>query len=282
MGASLERPLTVVSAPAGYGKSVLVSDWSRSLDIPVAWVVLDETESELSQFLAYLLAALDSVYPGAFEAARYWLANPDLPSPQTIASDLINVIVNVGMPVVLVLDDYHQIDHGSAVHELFDAILKHPPANFHLVLVTRRDPPLALTKLKANNQLTELRLSDLQFSDVEASQVLCVALGEIPEDTWVRDLQERVEGWGAGLRMVALAARHFQNLHRTLGAVPTGLREIQGYLLLHEVIKDLPTERQFRDEYVQTTDSLQTSSASPGNDLRYRLARSTSASSSQI
>lgn len=244
LGATLERPLTVVSAPAGYGKSVLVSDWSRSLDIPVAWVVLDETESELSQFLAYFLAALDSVYPGAFEAARHWLANPDLPSPQTIASDLINVIVNVGRPVVLVLDDYHQIDHGSAVHELFDAILKYPPANFHLVLVTRRDPPLALTKLKANNQLTELRLSDLQFSDVEASQVLCVALGEIPVSTWVRDLQERVEGWAAGLRMVALAAGRLRNPIRTQQAVPTGLREIQEYLL-QEVIEDLPAKTQY-------------------------------------
>ena len=87
---SLERPLTVVSAPAGYGKSVLVSDWTRSLAIPVAWVSLDEAESEFAQFLAYFLSALDSIYPRAFESILQMLANPELPNPPAIAHELIN------------------------------------------------------------------------------------------------------------------------------------------------------------------------------------------------
>ena len=115
---SLERPLTLVSAPAGYGKSVLVSDWTRSLKIPVAWVILDKSESQFAQFLAYFLSALDSIYPGAFDSTRQWLANPELPNPEAIAHELINKIDDVNKPVVLVLDDYHQIDHNSAVHEL--------------------------------------------------------------------------------------------------------------------------------------------------------------------
>ncbi len=244
LNASFTRPLTLVSAPAGYGKSVVVSEWTRSLPEPAAWLVLDAAESELSQFLAYLQAALDSVYPGVFESFHSWLISPNLPAPQTIANALINEIVDIASPVILVLDDYHRIDHGSAVHELVAAILKHPPDNFHLVLVTRRDPPLALAKLKANNQLTELRLADLRFSETEATQLLATALGEVPASSQVRDLQAAVEGWAAGLRMVALAASHLQNPDLTLQAAPAGLQQIQEYLL-QEVVEGLPPATQY-------------------------------------
>ena len=238
LDASLERPLTLVSAPAGYGKSVLVSDWTRCLATPVAWIVLDKAESELSQFLAYLTSALNSTYPGAFDSTWHWLATRELPSLQFIARELINKIDSVEKPVVLVLDDYHQIDHGSVVHELLGEILKHPPANFHLLLVTRRDPPLALTKLKANNQLIELRQADLRFDEAEAAKMLSAAWGELSESAWIHDLQEAAEGWAVGLRMIALAARHPQISSRPPLAIPAGLHRIHEYLL-QEVIKEL-------------------------------------------
>lgn len=230
--------MTLVCAPAGYGKSVLLSDWTRSLEIPVAWIILDESESALSHFLVYFLAALDSLDPGAFESTRQWLVSPELPSPATIAHELINTMLDTDRQLVLVLDDYHQIEHGSQVHEFVQEILKHPPANFHLVLATRRDPPFALAKLRANNQLTEIRQADLKFEKPEAVKMFSSAWGDIPESELINELQEAVEGWAAGLRMVALAGQHLHNSGRTLSSIPEGLRQVHEYLL-QEVIETL-------------------------------------------
>jgi LuxR family maltose regulon positive regulatory protein len=241
---SLERPLTLVCAPAGYGKSVLVSDWARSLEIPVAWVTLDEAESDLRQFLAYVLAALDTVSPGAFEPSLRWLANPVLPGAMAIAHELVNTMLDLDMPFALILDDYHKIDHGSAVHEFVEEILRHPPANFHLVLASRRDPPLALAKLRASDQLLELRQADLRFKNAEAAQLFSAAWGDTPESVLIAELQDAVEGWAAGLRMVVLAAQGLQKSGRPLPILSEGLSQVHEYLL-QEVIEALPRNTRY-------------------------------------
>lgn len=244
LGGALERPLTLVCAPAGYGKSVLISDWARSLKVPVAWVALDETESDLRQFLAYVLTALDALSPGAFESSLRWLANPELPATPVISHELVNTILTVDKQLVLVLDDYHKIDHGSMVHDLVQEILKHPPANFHLVLATRRDPPLAMAKQRADNHLIELRQADLRFENAEAAQMFSAAWGDMPETAWIDELQNSVEGWPAGLRMVALAAQRLHKSGRTLSVLPGSLSQVHEYLL-QEVIEALPQNTQY-------------------------------------
>ena len=135
------RPLTLVSAPAGYGKTTLISSWLESYDIPSAWVSLDENDNDLRTFLAYFLGAAQSVFPDAVRETQAILNTDMLPTPLILARSLINELDQVEKTFILVLDDYHFI-RQNAVHELLSELLKYPPGPMHLVLTTRRDPPL--------------------------------------------------------------------------------------------------------------------------------------------
>ena len=141
MQQALHVPLTLVSAPAGYGKSVLVGNWSRSLDIPVVWISLDDTESELRQFLVYLLAGIEVALEKTTLSTRELLISPGSIGLQELVFSLVNDLDEFQEPLAIILDDYHVIAHASPVHEFLSLFLKHPPENVHLVLVTRRDPP---------------------------------------------------------------------------------------------------------------------------------------------
>ena len=238
LDASLASPLTLVSAPAGYGKSELLCDWARSRSSPIAWISLDETDGDLRQFLSYLVSALENVSPGACPELSDLLSGPELAPIAVVGRHLINDLDALDDPYVIVLDDYHRLEHASPVHELLGMLLEYPPPDMHLALSTRIDPPLKLTSLRAGNRVAEIRLQDLRFTRPETAEFLSMKLDRPVSDAAIDNLNREVEGWAVGLRLVCLALRHANDPDAVLTALRGGIPHTQEYLL-NEVLKEL-------------------------------------------
>lgn len=146
-----ERSLTLVSAPAGYGKSILISYWLESVDCPSAWLSLDERDNEIGIFLGHFLAAIETIFPFAMSETRALLMVAPLPPISAMARIMINELNQIEEPFILVLDDYHLIE-SQTIDDLIDELLLHPPRNLHIVLGTRKDAPLHLVDFRANNR----------------------------------------------------------------------------------------------------------------------------------
>ncbi len=236
------RPLTLVSAPAGYGKSTLVSHWLETRTEPCAWLSLDETESDLRVFLDYLVAVVRTIAP---EACPKTLALRDaeaLPEAPVLAGLLINELDAIEAPFILALDDYHRI-REPGVHELLSRLLEHPPRPLHLVLISRRDPPLNLSSLRARGQVSEIRLRDLQFSAAETAEVLKGAVRASLAPAALERLHERTEGWVVGLRLVTLSLDRISDLDSFLERLESHAHQVQDYLV-SEVLAHQPAEIQ--------------------------------------
>jgi LuxR family maltose regulon positive regulatory protein len=206
-----ERALILVSAPAGFGKSTLLSAWvdqcaRRDPKLRVAWLSLDERDKDPSRFLLYLAAALHGAEPSCGADAMAALQSPQPPSAEAILTDLINEIDGSTGDFLLVLDDYHAVN-SPGVDEALAYLLDHMPARMRLVIATREDPPLPLGRRRARGELTELRADDLRFSPEEAADFLRRVMGlELPAGD-IEALESRTEGWIAGLQLAALALR---------------------------------------------------------------------------
>jgi len=238
---ALEVPLTILSAPAGYGKSVLACEWIETLQHPAVWYSLDYSDSDLQQFTAYLQAAVDSIKPGAL-AKTSQLLQASEPAPLTVlAAHLINDIDQIDRPLVVVLDDCNRLDNDSPVTALLNLLLEHPPPNLHLVILTRRDLPLPLGRLRAGNQLLEIRLQDLRFDEVETASLLSRVLSVSTSEAALHHLMDEVEGWPVGLRLVSLVAKQSRDPEAMLSGLHGGIPQIQEYLL-QEVLDGLPDE----------------------------------------
>jgi LuxR family transcriptional regulator, maltose regulon positive regulatory protein len=201
---ALEGELTLVCAPAGFGKTALLADWARRDPRPVAWLSLDEGDNDPARFWRHATAALDRVRPVDADRVATLLEDLQPTSFEAVVTALVNELAGVAEEVVLVLDDYHLIQ-AAPVHASVGFLLEHLPAQLRLVLASRADPPLPLARLRARGQLTELREHDLRFSPQEAAELLRAAVGaELPEAA-VAALGERTEGWVAGLQLAALS-----------------------------------------------------------------------------
>lgn len=176
LNAGLERKLTLVSAPAGFGKTTLVAHWIQQLDIPSAWISLDETDNELFRFLSYFVAALQSLEPGFGGGLLGRLESARLPTLEPILTSLLNEISALKGNHVLVLDDVHHISDDQ-IHSALAHILDQLPEHFHLIVITRTDPPLPLSRLRAKDQLIEIRAGDLRFKPQEAASFLNEIMG---------------------------------------------------------------------------------------------------------
>jgi len=238
-------PLTLVSAPAGYGKSILVAQWAQQLECPFAWVSLDAGDSELRAFLQYLIAAVDTVRPGACDATHELLAAGALAPVPVLAGYLLNDLDAVKAVCGIVIDDYHVIDPLSPVHDLMLRMLEHPPAQFRFVVLTRQDPPFDLLSLRAGHRINEVRLQDLRFTGNETNEFLRATAGLSVSDEALIQLEREVEGWAVGLRLVSLALRHVGGAEAFLKRLPGRLSEIQEYLL-REVLAGQAAEVQDR------------------------------------
>lgn len=201
----LYRRLTVISASAGFGKTTLVSEWLANCDRPVAWLSLDEADNDPICFLRYLFTALQTIAKNIGEGLFGLLHSPQLPI-ESILTTLLNEITAIPHPFVLVLDDYHVIKSGP-IDNVISLLLERMPPQMHLVIATREDPRLPLARLRARDQLTEVRTTDLRFNHSEAAEFLdqVMSLDLSSED--ISLLETRTEGWIAGLQLAALSMK---------------------------------------------------------------------------
>ncbi len=209
---SLACQLTLVSTPAGFGKTTLLGSWAAHCGAGVAWLSLDEGDNDPVRYLAHLLAALQTIDGCLGAEALAALQSPQPPPLEDLLIDLINQLSAFPAPCVLILDDYHLIE-AAAVHSLLTFLLEHQPQPLHLVVASRADPPLPLARLRAAGQLVELRLKDLRFTPVETAEFLGGAVGPGLTGEAVRLLNARTEGWIAGLQMAAVSIRDRDAAH---------------------------------------------------------------------
>jgi len=234
------RPLTLVSAPAGYGKSVLISSWLESCDISSAWLSLDKNDSNLRLFISYFIAAVETLFPGTCRNTQNMLNVPDLPPMPALTSSLLNELGRIERAFILVLDDYSLIKE-TAVHNLLSDMLKYPPQSLHLVIIGRKDPPLPISTLRARSIVTEIRARDLCFTLAETATFLNQLLGIQVDSATAAALEKKTEGWVTGLRLAVLSMQHRGNIDPKLLEVQVDAQYVMEYLF-NEVFSHQPPE----------------------------------------
>ena len=223
------RKLILLSAPAGYGKSTLLSMYLDSHDLSAAWLTLDDSTNDLASFLHYVIGALRVVDPRACPLTHDLVGATQLPPSGHLAATLSNELAALPGSTLLVLDDYHLISN-PAIHHFLTTLLCDQPHRFHLVIAARHDPFIDLSAMRANGDLLEIRARDLRFSVDEAQQFLAkrVAGGILPEI--VTSLTARTEGWPAGLRLASLALRNEEEYSAFLTSFDGANRYVMDYL----------------------------------------------------
>jgi len=256
----LAQGLALVCAPAGYGKTTLLADWVHRGEHPVAWLSLDADDNDPARFWRHTVAALDRVRPGISERTGLLLGPPPPASFEPLVTALINEVADqadADEALLLVLDDYHVIS-SEPVHESLGFLLEHQPPGLHLALTSRTDPPLALARLRARGQLTELRAADLRFTPAEAAallgQVIAAPGGARPgaplPDTAATALAARTEGWAAGLQLAGLSLRGQDDVSGFVAAFTGSHRYVLDYLT-EEVLERQPG--QMREFLLETS-----------------------------
>jgi LuxR family maltose regulon positive regulatory protein len=228
-GLKVGHSLTLISAPAGYGKTTLISEWVRNRGRPVAWFSLDEADDRLSRFLAYIVAALQHVDENIAQALQDLLEVPQPPSIDVLMTRLINDVAVIAPPFLLVLDDYQVIDEQD-IHAAVAFLLDHQPPQLHLVIATREDPPLPLSRLRARGLITEIRESDLRFTKEEATAFLRQTMGVSLTIDESSALQTHTEGWITGLQLAAISMQGRQDPHGFIQSLTGTDRHILDYL----------------------------------------------------
>lgn len=223
------RPFTVVSAAPGYGKTTLAGMWIEACDCPYGWLTLDEAENDLPHFLNHLLAAIESAFPGACDATRSLLQTTDTPVASDLARFLVNDLFNIKSPLILVLDDFHTI-RAKAVLELMRVLLNHPPQNLHLIMLTRRDIPMLTSTLRGRGQINEIGVADLYFTVEETALYLSNATGLSIDAKTAEKVQVHLEGWPAGMWLLAQSLKYSGGLNLLLAGLQGGFATIVDYL----------------------------------------------------
>lgn len=234
----VKRQLTLISAPAGFGKTTLLGEWIPTSERCVTWVSLDKNDNDPIRFWNYVVAALQMLQSDLGKNTQALLESAQPPTFETILTSLVNEITAFPDQFVLVLDDYHVIE-AQPVHQTLSFLLEHQPRNMHLVLATRADPPLALARWRARGQITELRVADLRFTTVESTTFLneVMEIGLIEED--VAALDTHTEGWIAGLQLAALSMHGRDDISAFIQAFTGDDRYILDYLI-EEVFRRQP------------------------------------------
>jgi len=254
LNAGLDRRLTLISAPAGFGKTTLLSEWIHcrgavTAPLQVAWLSLDEGDNDPTRFLAYFVAAIQTIHQDIGQSVIAALQSSQPLPIQAILTTLINEIAAIPDRLVLVLDDYHLIE-AQPIHQALTFLLEHLPPQMHLVIATREDPHLPLARLRARGQLTELRATDLRFISSEAAEFLNQVMGLDLSADDIAALETRTEGWIAGLQLAALALQ--------------GTISLQGHKDATSLIKSFTGSHRFVLDYLieevleQQSESVQT------------------------
>ncbi|XEC95960.1 LuxR C-terminal-related transcriptional regulator [Paenibacillus tarimensis] len=236
----LHRKLTLVSASAGFGKTTLICEWLSGCERPGAWLSLDEGDSDPVRFMTCLVAALQTIAGHVGAGVLSMLQSPQRPPAQSILTFLLNDIASIRDAFILVLDDYHAID-AAPVDEALSFLIEHMPPHIHLVIATREDPQLPLARLRARDQLTELRIADLRFTRSEAASFLSRSMGLQLSDDEVGVLEMRTEGWIAGLQLAAISLQGHPDAAGFIHTFNGSHRYVLDYLM-EEVLKQQPDQ----------------------------------------
>jgi LuxR family maltose regulon positive regulatory protein len=251
----LYKKLTLISAPAGFGKTTLISEWVEELNsadqgdqqagVIISWLSIDKGDNDRVQFLAYIIAALkqnDHLDPSFGQTVMSMLKSQQPPSNEAILNVLINEIDAIRIKVILILDDYHLIETKS-IHDALTYLVEHLPTQMHLVIVSREDPPLPLARLHASDQLTNLRAKELRFTSSEATEFLnnVMKLKLSPEE--IRKLEIRTEGWVTGLQLAAISMRGYEDATVFINSF-TGSHHLILDYLIEEVLERQSTKVQ--------------------------------------
>ena len=238
------RSLTLVSAPAGYGKSTLVTCWLDECGMPSSWVSLDQNDSDLRFFLVYFVAAFQQIFPHTCSGTLSMLRTSHVPPVSLLAKSLINELEQIHEEFILVLDDYHLIKDRN-VHQLITNILNYPTLCVCLVLICRRDPPLPLATLRAGGQMVEIRTRDLRFSFIETKQLLQQIVEAPVDEAVVAILERKTEGWVTGLCLAAFSLREREISQLKLGDLQLENRYLMDYVVAEIISRQRPAVQDY-------------------------------------
>jgi len=242
-GLPVGRKLTLISASAGFGKTTLISEWvadcgQREPKVRTAWLSLDEGDNDPIRFLAYLVAALQTIEASIGKGVSGALQSPQPPPIQTILTALLNELSAIPDTLILVLDDYHVIE-AKPIDDALTFLLEHLTPQMHLVIATREDPHLPLARLRARGELAELRAADLRFTPAEAAEFLNQVMGLNLSEGDIAALENRTEGWIAGLQLAALSMQGRSDTASFIQAFTGSHRFVLDYLV-EEVLQRQP------------------------------------------
>jgi LuxR family maltose regulon positive regulatory protein len=250
---AIGHQLTLVCAPAGFGKTTLVSSWlermaanqpAAAASLPAAWLSLDADDSDLNLFIRYFIAALRTIFKEACEETLALLQARQQPPDAVLYATLSNELAELPGEAILVLDDYHTV-HGTEVHNLLIELARHWPRLLHLVLISRIDPPIPITGLRAKGMLHEIRTQNLRFTPQETAAFLSQAHLALQSQKGLRLLEERFEGWPAGLHLAALSLRYASSQESVLLALSKENPNITGYLVDEVLTHQAPAIQTF-------------------------------------
>lgn len=246
LNAGLDRSLTLVSAPVGFGKTTLVSEWlaGPASGIPVAWLSLDEDDNNLARFLTYVVAALNNVQEGLGSGALAMLQSHQPPPGRVALTSLLNDLAGIPDQLILVLDEYQEID-APAVHDAVAFMIGNLPPQHHIVIATRSDPPLPLNRLRARDQMVEVRGHDLLFTLEEAETFLNRVMGLSLSAGDVAALQSSTEGWIVGLQLIGVSIQGRRDVVGLLSTVTGAHHYIVDYLVEEVLSRQSDETRQF-------------------------------------
>ncbi len=230
--------LTLISAPAGFGKSTLVSEWIADCGCQVAWLSLDEGDKDPARFLTYLVAALQKIKSGIGQNLLAILQSPQPLQIENILTLLINEISIIDENFMIVLDDYHSLD-SPQVDQSLDFLIDHQPSRMHLAIITREDPDLPLARLRGRGHCRELRAADLSFTNSETAEFLNRIMKLNLSEKDIAALENRTEGWIAGLQMAAISLQGVQDMDGFIQSFTGSHRFVMDYLL-EEVLNHQP------------------------------------------
>lgn len=246
----IQRKLTLITAPAGYGKTNLASEWTHSLQSEdtsnnrITWLSLEEADSEPIRFLSYVIAALQQVAPEIGVGALSLFEMAQSPPINTVLNELINDIAGLDYHIMLVLDDYHVISHPE-IHEALRYLVEHQPHQMHLVITSREDPPLPLPRLRARGEMAEIRMHDLRFSLDKTTQFFSHSMKLDLESEVISVLEARTEGWIAGLQLAGIVLKNLPDHQAFMDTFSGSHRYVLDYLT-DEVLQSQDEEvRQF-------------------------------------
>jgi len=248
-----DRPLILVCAPAGFGKTTLVDTWlehmatgqgEQTASLPAAWLSLDEQDSDLDLFLRYFVAALRTIFPEACEETLALLQARQQPPQAFLYTTLSNDLAKLPREAILVLDDYHTIQ-GVDVHNLLGELARHWPKPLHLVMISRTSPPIQLSSLRAKGMIGEIRTRDLRFTPQETEAYLSQVSSDLQKQDIFSLLEDRFEGWPAGLHLAAMSLRYESDQESVLRALAGENANITGYLVDEVLTHQSPAIHEF-------------------------------------